>query len=268
MGVRGVSGAGGRVGNAYDTAQSAGGSASGSGAAVGAGLVPLAVGSDTCGTLRIPAAYNGAVALRATYGRFDTSGIFPIGFVNLVPGVIARETAMLRAALAVAGDGWRAGGGGGLRGMRVGVLRRFNRKGSLGTRPMPTRRRFSGRRSPSCAGGRRDRRTRRARQLRRAARAGIPQGVCAQGRCRVRQLSRRPAKLARRLRLRPHPPGMERQGVRGGRRLRHQAGAAGRRIGLRAIGAGPLRCSTSSDSTPCSTRWTAAAARAATPRAR
>ena len=127
MGVRGVSGAGGRVGNAYDTAQSAGGAASGSGAAVGAGLVPLAVGSDTCGSLRIPAVYNGAVALRATYGRFDTSGIFPIGFVNLVPGVIARDTAMLRSALAMAGDGWRVGGGGDLRGMRIGVLRRFNR---------------------------------------------------------------------------------------------------------------------------------------------
>ena len=52
---------------------------------------------------------------------------FSIGFVNLVPGVIARDTAILRAALAAAGDGWRAGGGGDLRGMRIGVLRRFNR---------------------------------------------------------------------------------------------------------------------------------------------
>jgi amidase len=132
MGLRGVSGAGGRVGNAYDTTQSPGGAASGSGAAVGAGLVPLSVASDTCGSLRVPAAYNGAVALRATYGRFDTSGIFPIGFVNLVPGVIARDTSMLRTALAVAGDGWRGGGGGGLRGMRIGVLRRFNRSDPWG----------------------------------------------------------------------------------------------------------------------------------------
>jgi Asp-tRNA(Asn)/Glu-tRNA(Gln) amidotransferase A subunit family amidase len=58
MGIRGLSGAGGRVGNAYDTAQSAGGSSGGSGAAVGAGYVPFAVGSDNCGSLRIPAAYT------------------------------------------------------------------------------------------------------------------------------------------------------------------------------------------------------------------
>ena len=128
MGIRGLSGAGGRVGNAYDTAQSAGGSSAGSAAAVGAGLVPLAVGSDNCGSLRIPAAYNGAVSLRATYGRFDTGGVFPIGFVNGVPGVIAGDTPTLRAGLAVAGDGWRAEVAGGLRGKRIGVLRRFDGK--------------------------------------------------------------------------------------------------------------------------------------------
>ena len=43
IGIRGLSSAGGRVGNAYDTGQSAGGSSSGSGAAVGAGMVPLAL---------------------------------------------------------------------------------------------------------------------------------------------------------------------------------------------------------------------------------
>src|SRR5690606_14564560 len=48
MGIRGLSGAGGRVGNAYDTRMSPGGSSSGSGVAVGAGFVPLALGSDNC----------------------------------------------------------------------------------------------------------------------------------------------------------------------------------------------------------------------------
>ena len=130
MGIRGLSGAGGRVGNAYDTEQSAGGSSSGSAVAVGAGFVPLAIGSDNCGSLRIPATYNGAVSLRATYGRFDMGGVFPIGFVNGVPGVITRDTPTLRAALAVVGDGWRADAAetGGLRGKRIGVLRRFDRK--------------------------------------------------------------------------------------------------------------------------------------------
>jgi Asp-tRNA(Asn)/Glu-tRNA(Gln) amidotransferase A subunit family amidase len=127
MGIRGLSGAGGRVGNAYDPQQSAGGSSAGSAVAVAAGFVPFAVGSDNCGSLRIPAVYNGAVSLRATYGRFDTGGIFPIGFVNGVPGVIALDVATLRGALAIAGDGWRADVEGGLRGKRVGVLRRFDR---------------------------------------------------------------------------------------------------------------------------------------------
>jgi Asp-tRNA(Asn)/Glu-tRNA(Gln) amidotransferase A subunit family amidase len=132
MGIRGLSGAGGRVGNAYDTAQSAGGSSAGSGAAVGAGFVPFALGSDNCGSLRIPAVYNGAVSLRASYGRFNTDGIFPIGFVNGVPGVIARDTPMLNAALAIVGDGWRADSAvasiDSLRGRRIGLLRRFDDK--------------------------------------------------------------------------------------------------------------------------------------------
>jgi Asp-tRNA(Asn)/Glu-tRNA(Gln) amidotransferase A subunit family amidase len=134
MGIRGLSGAGGRVGNAYDTAQSAGGSSAGSGTAVGAGFVPLAVGSDNCGSLRLPAVYNGAVSVRATYGRFNTGGIFPIGFVNGVPGMIARDTATLRAALAVAGDGGHAdmAAQGGLRGKRIGILRSFDRKNRNG----------------------------------------------------------------------------------------------------------------------------------------
>ena len=127
MGIRGLSGAGGRVGNAYDTRRSAGGSSSGSGAAVGAGLVPLSVGSDNCGSLRIPAVYNGAVSLRATYGRFDNKGVFPIGFVNGVPGVIARDSATLNRALAAASDGWRAAAAepADLTGKRIGILRRF-----------------------------------------------------------------------------------------------------------------------------------------------
>lgn len=127
MGIRGLSGAGGRVGNAYDTRMSPGGSSSGSGVAVGAGFVPLAVGSDNCGSLRIPAVYNGAVSLRATDGRFDTAGIFPIGFVNGVPGMIARDSATLNRALTVASDGWRSANAEptSLRGKRIGTLRRF-----------------------------------------------------------------------------------------------------------------------------------------------
>lgn len=128
MGIRGLSGSGGRTGNAYDTNQSSGGSSAGSAVAVGTGFVPLAVGSDNCGSLRLPAVYNGAVSLRATLGRFKTDGIFPIGFVNGVPGLIARDVATLNDGLAVAGDGWRADAarGGTLRGKRIGILRQVS----------------------------------------------------------------------------------------------------------------------------------------------
>lgn len=125
FGISGVSGAGGRVGNAYDPARSSGGSSAGSGVAVGAGFVPLAVGSDNCGSLRIPAVYNGVVALRPTYGRFDSEGLFPIGFANSAPGLIARDIPMLAAGLAAIDPGWRpaqAAAPASLRGMRFGVL--------------------------------------------------------------------------------------------------------------------------------------------------
>jgi Asp-tRNA(Asn)/Glu-tRNA(Gln) amidotransferase A subunit family amidase len=131
MGIRGLSGAGGRVGNAYDTRMSSGGSSSGSGVAVGAGFVPLALGSDNCGSLRIPAVYNGAVSLRPTPGRFSTEGVFPIGFVNGVTGAIAKDVPTLAAGLATLSDDWRSEAvrsEGALRGKRVGVLRRYNGK--------------------------------------------------------------------------------------------------------------------------------------------
>ena len=132
MGIGGISGAGGRVGNAYDPNQSAGGSSSGSGVAVGMGWVPIALGSDNCGSLRIPAAYNGAVSLRPTYGRFSTEGLFPIGFVNGVPGAIARDTAMLSRAWTVLSETWKvdqAQAPDALRGKRIGILGRLGLDG-------------------------------------------------------------------------------------------------------------------------------------------
>ena len=131
MGIRGLSGAGGRVGNAYDTRMSPGGSSSGSGVAVASGFVPLALGSDNCGSLRIPAVYNGVVALRPTYGRLSTEGVFPIGFVNGATGAIAKDVPTLRTAFSVLSDNWRskrADIADGLSGRRIGILRSFNGK--------------------------------------------------------------------------------------------------------------------------------------------
>ena len=68
----------GTVRNPYDLDRDAGGSSSGSGAAVAAGFCPLAVGADGGGSIRIPAALCGVVGLKATYGRISGHGSFPL----------------------------------------------------------------------------------------------------------------------------------------------------------------------------------------------
>ena len=55
-----------------------GGSSAGSGVAVAAGLVPVAIGTDTGGSIRIPAAFNGIVGYKATRGRYSMRGVFPL----------------------------------------------------------------------------------------------------------------------------------------------------------------------------------------------
>lgn len=55
-----------------------GGSSSGAGVAVAAGLLPVAIGTDTGGSVRIPAAFNGIVGYKATRGRYPMEGVFPL----------------------------------------------------------------------------------------------------------------------------------------------------------------------------------------------
>jgi aspartyl-tRNA(Asn)/glutamyl-tRNA(Gln) amidotransferase subunit A len=65
----------GEVRNPWATEYSPGGSSSGAGAAVGARLVPIAIGTDTGGSIRIPAAHCGVAGLRPTYGRVSRYGV-------------------------------------------------------------------------------------------------------------------------------------------------------------------------------------------------
>ena len=69
-----------------------GGSSSGSGAAVAAGFLTFATGTDTGGSVRHPAAYCGVVGYRPTFGRLSTDGIIPLARGQDTPGIIARNT--------------------------------------------------------------------------------------------------------------------------------------------------------------------------------
>ena len=89
----GWSAVGGLTANPWKYSHSAGGSSSGSGAAVAAGLVPVAIGTETDGSIVCPAALNGIVGIKPTVGRVSTKGIIPISFSQDSPGPLARNVA-------------------------------------------------------------------------------------------------------------------------------------------------------------------------------
>ena len=89
--------------NPWNRDHIAGGSSSGSGAAVAAGCVPAALGSDTGGSIRIPAAACGVTGLKPTFGRVSKAGVMPLGWSLDHVGPItrtARDAAILLEVLA------------------------------------------------------------------------------------------------------------------------------------------------------------------------
>ncbi len=74
----------------YAPDRAPGGSSSGTAIAIERGIVPFGLGTDTAGSMRVPAAFNGLVGYRPSQGRYDSSGIFPLAASFDVPGPMAR----------------------------------------------------------------------------------------------------------------------------------------------------------------------------------
>ena len=139
-GILTVSSLGGQTRNPYDPARNPGGSSGGTGAAVAASFAAAGLGTDTCGSIRIPASHNNLVGLRPTMGLSSRAGVIPLALTQDVAGPLGRSVedvaAMLDATVGYdprdsateAGRGHApdsyvsALDGATLRGVRIGVL--------------------------------------------------------------------------------------------------------------------------------------------------
>src|SRR5437763_5418633 len=125
--------------NPWDTSRFTGGSSSGTGAAVAAGLVLGGTGSDTGGSIRGPAAFCGLAGLKPSYGRISRAGILPLAFSLDHAGPMAwtvEDCAIMLQAMAGHDPGdpasanrpvpdYRAVLSGDVKGLRIGLIRHF-----------------------------------------------------------------------------------------------------------------------------------------------
>ena len=134
----GWSARGGLTRNPWDVTRSAGGSSSGSGAALAAGLAPFAIGTETDGSIVCPASYCGVVGLKPTMGVLPAGGVIPIAHSQDIAGPMARsvsgvavlmdiltDNTTYSAAVTAPADSAAAGAERGVAGMRIGVTRSF-----------------------------------------------------------------------------------------------------------------------------------------------
>lgn len=98
-GITTISSFGGQTRNPYDPARNPGGSSGGTGAAVAANFAVFGMGSDTCGSIRIPASHNSLVGLRGTAGLSSRTGIIPLSHTQDIGGPLARTVMDLAIAL-------------------------------------------------------------------------------------------------------------------------------------------------------------------------
>ena len=89
-GITTISSSGGQTRNPYDLGRNPGGSSGGTGAAIAATFAAAGMGSDTCGSIRIPAAHNNLTGLRGTRGLSSRSGIVPLSTTQDIGGPLAR----------------------------------------------------------------------------------------------------------------------------------------------------------------------------------